>query len=68
MHILRLPAVIKITGLPKSTIYLYMKRNNFPKPVKLGLRSVGWIMEEVETWLTQLKSIRGGEKYPIFPE
>jgi prophage regulatory protein len=59
MRVLRLPAVSELTGLPRSTLYLYMKSNQFPKPVKLGLRSVGWIKEEVEDWLRERKDARG---------
>lgn len=28
----------------------YVKKGVFPKPVKLGLRAVGWIESEVSTW------------------
>lgn len=51
--VIRLPEVKKITGLPRSTIYRYIKQNNFPKQVPLGNRSVGWIREEVLSWVTE---------------
>jgi len=50
--------VSELTGLPRSTLYLYMKNDQFPKPVKLGVRSVGWIKEEVDEWLRLRKSLR----------
>lgn len=53
MQVLRMPQVRELTGLPRSTLYLYVKRSQFPKPVKLGVRTVGWIKEEVEQWLRQ---------------
>ncbi len=53
MRILRLPAVSELTGLPRSTLYLYMSKGLFPKPIKLGVKSVGWIQEEVDQWLRQ---------------
>ena len=53
MTILRLPEVNRVTGLPRSTIYLYMKNNQFPKPIKLGVRSVGWIKEEIDEWVAR---------------
>lgn len=55
MRILRLPMVSELTGLPKSTLYLYIKQAKFPRPIKLGARSVGWIKEEVEDWLKERK-------------
>ena len=51
--ILRLPAVKARTGLSRSTIYLRIAEGNFPQPVSLGGRAVGWIEEEVTDWLNQ---------------
>ena len=53
MVIMRLSAVSEATGIPRSTLYLYIKKNEFPKPVKLGVRSVGWIRAEVDEWLAK---------------
>ena len=51
--ILRLPAVIKMTGISKSRIYVYMERETdpFPRQIRLGPNSVGWRKSEVEAWL-----------------
>ena len=52
MHnILRLPAVKARTGLSRSTLYLRISDGNFPAPVSLGGRAVGWIEEEIQAWL-----------------
>lgn len=51
--ILRLPAVKKRTGLSRSTIYLRISEDRFPKPVSLGGRSVGWVEAEINDWLNQ---------------
>jgi prophage regulatory protein len=40
--ILRLPQIIKRTGLSRSSIYLRMANNEFPESVSLGGRAVGW--------------------------
>jgi prophage regulatory protein len=45
--ILRLPAVKSETGSSRSTIYLRIQEGLWPKPVKLGPRSVGWPTSEV---------------------
>jgi len=47
----RLPEVISHTGLPRSTIYHKMSLDEFPQSINLGLRSVGWVAEDVETWI-----------------
>lgn len=49
--ILRRPDVEDITGLGRSTIYDWMKKGEFPKPVKLGSRAVGWRESDIVAWL-----------------
>jgi prophage regulatory protein len=53
--ILRRPAVQEITSLPTSTLYSKMADGTFPKPLKLGKRSVGWRESEVRAWLEGCK-------------
>ena len=51
--ILRLPAVKARTGLSRSTIYLRISKQEFPRPVSLGGRAVGWLDNEVSAWLSR---------------
>lgn len=51
--ILRLPAVKERTGLSRSTIYLRIAKGEFPAPVSLGGRAVGWVEEDVDNWVIQ---------------
>ena len=51
--ILRLPFVKEQTGLSRSTIYLRIKKGDFPKPISLGDRAVGWLEKDIEDWLEQ---------------
>ena len=48
---LRFPAVLAKTGLSRSTIYLKISRGEFPAPVKLGVRAVGWPETAVARWI-----------------
>lgn len=50
-RVLRLKEVQHRTGLGRSTIYRWMDEGKFPKPVRLGARSVAWIEHEVDEWL-----------------
>jgi prophage regulatory protein len=52
--LLRLPEVMEITGLPKSTIYHYIKEGKFPPQIKIGLRSVGWRDDHINKWIDNL--------------
>jgi len=47
----RLHTVMARTGLPRSTIYHKMNLDEFPQSINLGLRSVGWVAEEVEEFI-----------------
>jgi len=49
--IVRLIEVRGETGLSRSTIYNRMKAGTFPAPVRLGARSVGWRVADVEAFL-----------------
>lgn len=63
--ILRLPAVRSRTGLSRSTIYLRIANGEFPKPVSLGGRAVGWLEADIENWLTdKIEASRIGEPCP----
>ena len=44
--------ILTITGLGRSTIYLYMNQNRFPNAVKIGYRSVAWREDDIEEWIT----------------
>ena len=51
-QVIRLPEVCKSTGLARSTIYKLVSEGTFPKPIKLTSRSSGWLVSEVEEWIT----------------
>lgn len=51
--ILRLPEVKMRVGLSRSAIYLAVSRKEFPRPVQLGARAVGWLESEVEDWIRE---------------
>lgn len=45
--ILRRKQVEADTGYSRSTIYLRITQGLFPRPVRLGLRAVGWPAREI---------------------
>lgn len=51
--IIRIDQVETLTGVPKSTLYKWMKKGTFPRPLPLGERSVGWRMEAVQNWIDE---------------
>ena len=50
----RLPDVMNMTGLSRSSIYLRISTNEFPKPVKIGRRAIGWPEDSIIAWQTKM--------------
>jgi prophage regulatory protein len=40
-------------GLSCSTIYALMAKGKFPRPIKLGIRAVGWKSEDIKRWVEE---------------
>ena len=51
--ILRLPEVEKRTGLRRASIYRRAAAGTFPKPVRLGPNSTGWLESEIDTFIAE---------------
>ncbi|NCF07201.1 AlpA family transcriptional regulator [Kosakonia sp. MH5] len=49
---LRLPEVMHLCGLSRSTIYDLISRNAFPQQVSLGGKNVAWLHSEITAWMT----------------
>jgi prophage regulatory protein len=49
--ILRRKSVLELTGLSKTTMYSEIEAGNFPKPVQLTARSVGWKESDIDEWV-----------------
>ena len=52
LRLLRLPEVLRITGLSRYTIYRMMAKGQFPAQVSTtGLRAVGWRRKDILKWV-----------------
>ncbi len=47
---LRMPTVMRMTGLGRSTIYRLIAQRKFPSPVRLGPRAVAWRSSDLDEW------------------
>ncbi|PHQ60983.1 MAG: hypothetical protein COC10_12785 [Sphingobium sp.] len=54
-QILKLSEVKKITGLSGSSIYRKAAdpEDSFPRPIKLSIRSSGFLQSEISQWLQE---------------
>ena len=57
-QILRLPRVKELTGMSRSFVYA---DEDFPKPIPLGGRAVGWLASEIFAWIESRKAMRQQE-------
>jgi prophage regulatory protein len=48
--LLRLPAVMGLCALGRSSVYAGVKAGTFPSPVSLGARAVAWRESEIFQW------------------
>lgn len=57
MQIIRLNEVIQKTRLSRTTIWRLYRFADFPKPIKLSERTMGFNLDEIEDWLKQRSEI-----------
>lgn len=50
---LRLIEVQRRVPYSRSTIYLKVSRGEFPHPISLGARAVGWLESDIDEWMAQ---------------
>lgn len=58
--ILRCEDVQRATGLPRSTLYHHVAAGQFPRPIPIGARAVGWLEEDVLKWQQERIAARDG--------
>ena len=46
----RMTAVVRMTGLGRSTIYRLISEKKFPSPVRLTTRAVAWRRIDLDQW------------------
>jgi prophage regulatory protein len=64
MKVLRRRAVEAKTGHSTSVIYEKIAAGEFPRPIKIGARAVGWIEDEIDAYLAQLCRARDRQAEP----
>lgn len=51
LAILRRKQVEQRVGLSRSTIYAKVAAGEFPAPIALSARAVGWLESDITTWI-----------------
>ncbi|MCD4487005.1 AlpA family phage regulatory protein [Chromobacterium vaccinii] len=50
-YLIRLPEVMRKTGMSRSWIYAQMKAGLFPMAISLGARAVAWKQSSIDGWI-----------------
>jgi prophage regulatory protein len=51
LRVLREPQVCSRIGIHRATMWRKIAAGKFPKPIKIGANSNGWIEAEIDAWL-----------------
>jgi prophage regulatory protein len=65
--IIRMDEVLDRTALSRSMIYKLQQQGEFPAPVSLGNRAVGWFERDVVAWLNSKNTGRTGIRSSTLP-
>jgi prophage regulatory protein len=52
-RLIRLPEVLRLTGMCRSALYNQMALGQFPRSIKIGPRATSWSVKEVRVWIAQ---------------
>lgn len=55
---LRMSVVLQQSGLSRATLYRKMADGTFPAQIHLGVRAVGWRVEDIEAWCSDPQGYR----------
>ncbi len=61
-RIIRKPELLNILGLSDPTVYRMEKAGCFPKRLRLGGNSCGWLQSEVDGWIAERAAARSKAK------
>lgn len=62
--VVRLKQVVELIGIGRSTLYDWINPKSprydptFPKKIKLGKSSIGWLLSEITAWLDSRANAR----------
>ena len=58
-RLLRREEVETRCGIARSTIYRLMNEGRFPRPLRIGGRTVRWLASDITRWLVSLPRVAG---------
>lgn len=65
-QLLRRRDVERICAISRATLYRYIKKNVFPRPIRIGSGSVRWRLSDVVKWMEDASDLLSSLKGEIF--
>jgi prophage regulatory protein len=64
IRVMRLPEVMRVTGIRRTLIYRLQAESRFPHSVKITDYAVGWLEAEVNAWIAERVASRRDARGP----
>ena len=65
-QLLRRRDVERMCAISRATLYRYIKKNAFPRPIRIGSGSVRWRLSDVVKWMEDASDLLNSLKGNIF--
>lgn len=65
-QLLRRRDVERMCAISRATLYRYIKKNAFPRPIRIGSGSVRWRLSTVVKWMEDASDLLGSLKCETF--
>ncbi|HHY6383430.1 TPA: helix-turn-helix transcriptional regulator [Salmonella enterica] len=58
IRIIKVPEALERCAMSRASLYRMLQRNEFPRQVRIGIRSVGFYEHEVNQWLADRQRVQ----------
>ncbi len=57
IELIKIGQVARLTSMHRATIYRAIKRDEFPRQIRLSRRRVGWDLAEIREWIDRQRAL-----------
>ena len=61
VNLMTAPEVAAALRCSRAQVYVLIRRDGFPRPVKIGQRNSAWLASEVAQWIEEQATARVGQ-------
>ncbi|MBB6055274.1 MAG: helix-turn-helix transcriptional regulator [Trichlorobacter sp.] len=56
-QIISIPEMEKLVNRDYKTLWVWVKNGNFPKPVRVNGRAIGWTQSSYQKWIDESQTV-----------